>query len=246
VLARTAWFPNEIGIGLTKTVYTPVDTVAGIPQGIYGLVSKTGADIANVRANPSVNSMFDVGEDAFAAWSVAEGGFSLYRGVLAQTGARQFYNYYDGAFNPAKAGFESSSGRAYMTTYEPGDWLTKQGFYASFVRFTRTGRAAAYKQPNYFTTGITDPSAFGLTQAFPHAMTFWKAFGRQYHTGIGTSGFRLIPGQNTLLSTERILSTPEQIQQAWVGTSTEVGSDILGFGVFSSLTWALSPLPPNN
>ena len=81
VLARTAWFPNEIGIGLTKTVYTPVDTVAGIPQGISSLGSKIGSDVKNAGANPSVNNVFDIGEDAFAVWGITEGGLGLYRGA---------------------------------------------------------------------------------------------------------------------------------------------------------------------
>jgi hypothetical protein len=80
-LARTAWFPNEVGFGLAKTIYTPVQTIAGAPQGVHDLFAKVGTDAYAVTVNPSVNSIFDMGEDAFGVWGVASGSIGLYRGT---------------------------------------------------------------------------------------------------------------------------------------------------------------------
>jgi RHS repeat-associated protein len=72
-LARSLMLPANLAFGTTALINDPVDTVAGMPQGFVNFGAKIGADVYNVGANPSVNSVFDVGEDALGVAALSTG-----------------------------------------------------------------------------------------------------------------------------------------------------------------------------
>jgi hypothetical protein len=119
-LARTAWFPNEFGFGLAKTVYTPIQTIARTPKGVHDLFSKVGSDAYTVSVNPSVNSMFDLGEDAFGVWGVAGGSVGFYRGTGSLLGQgsspRVFWSGGTQARNAAEAYAKATGGQTLEMT----------------------------------------------------------------------------------------------------------------------------------
>jgi RHS repeat-associated protein len=78
-LARTLMLPADFAFGTTKLVVQPVDTISGMPRGFVNFGQKIGTDAYGVYANPSVNSVFNVVEDAVGIWGLAEGGAAIYR-----------------------------------------------------------------------------------------------------------------------------------------------------------------------
>jgi hypothetical protein len=171
---------------------------------------------------------------AFGAARYAMFGGSLVRPLLTMTSSagrvalprKTFYSYYDGVLDATRGEFTASSGRVYMTTAAPGGWLTEEGLAASVTRFVRTGRWVPYENPSYFTTGLVNPAEFGLAPIFPRIANFWKSFGGQYHTQIGISGFKLAPGQTSIIIPVAIRSTPSQVFQAWGGLTLEATADV--------------------
>lgn len=142
----------------------------------------------------------------------------------------QLYSYFDEALDTTRP-FTSSSGRVYLSSHAPGDWLTEQGILAGARRFSRTGRVSPYSSAaNYFTTGPLNPAEWGLKPIFPRAANFWKRLGGQYHTSIGTSGFELAEQAGRLLANRPIASTSVQIWQARRGLLLESTADVLVIG----------------
>lgn len=78
-LARSLMLPADMAFGTTSLVNDPVDAVAGMPQGFVNFGGKIGTDIYNIGANPSVNNVFNIGEDALGVLGLAQGGVGLYR-----------------------------------------------------------------------------------------------------------------------------------------------------------------------
>jgi len=82
--------PADFAFGTTKLVNDPINTISGMPRDFVNLGGKIGADVYNVGANPSVNTVFNIMEDTLGVLGVTKGGVVLYRtgaGLIPQTGA---------------------------------------------------------------------------------------------------------------------------------------------------------------
>lgn len=142
----------------------------------------------------------------------------------------QLYSYYEGSMDATRP-FTASSGRVYMTTRAPGEWLTKKGVSAGVSRFVSTGRYKPYSSStSYFTTGKINPSEWDFSPILPRTGNFWKTIGGQYQTGIGTSGFlTTAPGCNLLINS-RVSSNVWQTTQSIAGTLFETTPDVMVIG----------------
>jgi RHS repeat-associated protein len=80
-LARTAMLPADFAFGTTRLVNQPVSTIAGMPQGFVNFGGKIGNDIYNIGSNPSVNTAFNIAEDALGVWGMTQGAVGITRGA---------------------------------------------------------------------------------------------------------------------------------------------------------------------
>jgi RHS repeat-associated protein len=63
-LARVAMVPADVATGTTSLVMDPISTVPSMAQGIANLPAKTGSDLVSFATDPSINTAFDIAEDA--------------------------------------------------------------------------------------------------------------------------------------------------------------------------------------
>ncbi len=78
-LARSLMMPADVAFGTTKLIGDPYNTVRDMPQGFVNFGGKIGADVYNVGADPSVNTVFNIVEDTLGVLGLTQGGVSLYR-----------------------------------------------------------------------------------------------------------------------------------------------------------------------
>jgi RHS repeat-associated protein len=74
-LARSLMLPADIAFGFSALVNTPVQSVAGIPEGLANFGSKIGTDLS--EASWSINSAFNLAEDALGVFGLARGGTAV-------------------------------------------------------------------------------------------------------------------------------------------------------------------------
>ena len=161
--------------------------------------------------------------------------FSPRRTRLGPPSPRPLYSYSPRPASFSKGfQFSSGSGRCYLTSHAPGDWMFERGVAAGLRRSIRVGRYSPYpKNTTIFSTGNQPPQAFGLRRISPTAYTrIAKFLGGQYETKIGTSGFRIDQGPSIVilkdgvfhqynLAPNPIASNAGQIRQAQLGAVAE-------------------------
>jgi hypothetical protein len=139
-LARSLMLPANFAFGTTALVNDPVDTVAGMPQGFVNLGGKIGSDVYNVGANPSVNSVFDIGEDALSVAGLSTG---IARGLTA-TGVT--------------APLEDLSVQTYLQATKGAQW---QSYYNSFAPGTAQLNVTLGGQTLFRAANSAGAAAFG-------------------------------------------------------------------------------------
>jgi hypothetical protein len=234
VLAAAGGLAAVGGMSLLSQV--GIGALAGGAGGFAGGFS--GGTLGGLAAGQSWDQALQSGWESGktgAIWGAAFGaaiplvaaGLRYASGAGGAAGVKKtFFSYYEGEMD-ASGAFSASSGRVYMTTKAPGEWLTQNGILPSVRRLVRTGRWTPYSsQDTYFTTGSVNPSTFGLSRIMPRTGNFWKFFGEQYHTRIGVSGFDVSPNSNILLP-RPIASTSGQIFQATAGAAAESALDVM-------------------
>ena len=109
---------------------------------------------------------------------------------------KKLYSYIGNGKKFEKDGkiFVSTTGRVYMSEYEPGPWLTSRSIKGTIERVRKTGKFKPLNDKDYFVienTELFKPCA-------RYSIAFWKNGGGQYYTDIGITGFKL--SENTITS----------------------------------------------
>ena len=138
-LARSLMFPADIALGTTRLINDPLNTVAGMPQGFVSFGNKIGADVYNVGANPSVNTVFNLGEDAVGLVGLTAG---VARGLTASGVTAPLENFAARTYLDAVGGQSAAS---YYNSFVPGTARLNVGFGGqTLFRAANSEGAAAY------------------------------------------------------------------------------------------------------
>ncbi len=121
-LGRMAMLPADVAFGTTGLINDPINTISGIPQGFVNFGGKIGTDIYNVGANPSVNTAFNIAEDALAVLGIASG---TTRGLTASGVTAPVENFAARSYLQAAKGAQWES---YYNSFSPGSARLNVGF----------------------------------------------------------------------------------------------------------------------
>lgn len=194
-------------------------------QGLEAALRALATAVTSVSSNDGLQvTAFDETIVAALAVSVTRltAGAIVSRILAPRAATVTLYSY--SATPLAGSAFASTTGRVYLTTWGPGEWLYARGLLPGLLRTLRTGRFSPYPMgAAVFTTGPIVPSAFGLARIFPQTANFWKFFGGQYRSGLGISGYSL--SGNTLLLSTPIAAGPYLTAQALLGALGELTVD---------------------
>ena len=137
-LARSLMLAGDVSFGYSSLVNAPIQTVAGIPQGLSSFADKIGSDFSN--ASFSINSAFNIGEDALGALGLATGAA---RGLTA---------------SGITAPLENFAAKSYLQVIKGAEW---QSYYNSFSPGTARLNVGLGGQTLFRAANSTGAGAFG-------------------------------------------------------------------------------------
>ena len=178
--------------GTSQTVTddtTPHNSYRG--QGLYAALVALATTVTPGHSNDGLQdvTLYEfIKLDLFTQIGRVAVGAIVSRILSSRAATTTLYSY--SATPLAGSAFASTTGRIYLTTWGPGEWLYARGLWPGILRSIRTGRFSPYPVgAAVFTTGPIVPSAFGLARIFPQTANFWKFFGGQFRSGLGVNGY---------------------------------------------------------